>query len=206
MKTGDEALARMLDPASQVSAHYMIDEDGAVTQLVDESKRAWHAGKSFWQGVTDINSASIGIELVNPGHEFGYRDFPKKQITALVELLGGITKRHSGIGRTGILAHSDIAPNRKQDPGELFPWAELAEQGFGIWPYITALDEASASDGEVWEMLQNIGYTCDDDTALSSALMTFQRHYYPDHLTGLPDRYTIAKIRAVLAEYMRNRS
>ena len=131
MKDAASALERLCDPAAQVSAHYMIDEDGSVIQLVDEAKRAWHAGKSFWRGITDMNSASIGIELVNPGHEFGYRPFPAAQITALKKLLHEIIARHGMNRKSCLLGHSDIAPTRKQDPGELFPWEELAKDGLG---------------------------------------------------------------------------
>lgn len=121
MKTGQEALERLCDPEAQVSAHYVIEENGDIYQLVDDDKRAWHAGASEWQGETDINSASIGIELVNPGHEWGYRDFPDVQIEALIELSKDLVERY-GIPVERILGHSDVAPGRKQDPGELFPW------------------------------------------------------------------------------------
>ena len=126
MKTAQDALERLCDPAAEVSAHYVIDEDGTLYQLVEEDKRAWHAGVSEWEGETDINSASIGIELVNPGHEFGYREFPPEQMEALSELCKDIMARHD-IGT--VLGHSDVAPERKQDPGELFDWGWLAEQG-----------------------------------------------------------------------------
>ena len=116
------ALDRLTSPKRKVSAHYCVDEDGTIYRLVDESKRAWHAGKSRWRGVTDVNSASVGIEIVNPGHEFGYRAFPDEQIAALIPLVADIKERH-GIGRGNVVGHSDVAPARKEDPGELFPWA-----------------------------------------------------------------------------------
>jgi N-acetylmuramoyl-L-alanine amidase len=129
MKSGEAALTRMCDPQTKVSAHYMVEEDGRVFQLVDEAKRAWHAGVSFWDGRDNINKYSIGIELVNPGHEWGYRPFPEAQIAALLELLEGISKRHP-IKVEYVLGHSDVAPSRKQDPGELFPWDRLVDAGF----------------------------------------------------------------------------
>lgn len=135
MKTAEDALNRMCDPESEVSAHYMIDEDGTVYVLVEEDKRAWHAGVSYWEGRNDINSHSIGIELVNPGHEWGYREFPNIQIQALIELCHDIFKRHP-IKPEYVLGHEDVAPTRKQDPGELFPWRELAlEHNIGVWPH-----------------------------------------------------------------------
>ncbi|MDQ2861504.1 MAG: N-acetylmuramoyl-L-alanine amidase, partial [Pseudomonadota bacterium] len=121
MKTGEAALARLTDPASRVSAHYLIEEDGRLYALVDEARRAWHAGVAAWGGTTDINGASIGIELVNPGHEFGYRPYPGQQIGMLIDLLADIRSRWT-VPDSRILAHSDVAPARKQDPGELFPW------------------------------------------------------------------------------------
>ncbi len=126
MQSAEAALKKLCDPAAEVSAHYVIDEDGTTYQLVDENKRAWHAGVSEWNGETDINSASIGIELVNPGHEFGYREFPPAQMESLATLCKDIMSRHD-IG--SILGHSDIAPGRKQDPGELFDWVWLAKAG-----------------------------------------------------------------------------
>ncbi|WP_339741735.1 N-acetylmuramoyl-L-alanine amidase [uncultured Maricaulis sp.] len=128
MENGAVALERMCDPAAEVSAHYMVEEDGRVFQLVDEDKRAWHAGVSAWRGETDINSASIGIEIVNGGHDYGLPDFPAIQIEAVIHLVADIMARH-GIGPEGVVGHSDIAPGRKQDPGEKFPWHRLAAAG-----------------------------------------------------------------------------
>ena len=132
MKSGEEALARLTDPAAKVSSHYLVHEDGRIDQLVPEARRAWHAGLSSWKGVADINSCSIGIEIVNPGHEFGYRDFPDAQIEAVISLCRDIIARHR-IPNARVLAHSDVAPARKQDPGEKFPWARLAASGVGLW-------------------------------------------------------------------------
>lgn len=132
MKTAQEALERLCSPESKVSAHYVVDEDGSIYQLVLEDKRAWHAGVSNWQGETDINSHSIGIELVNPGHEFGYRPFPDAQIEALIALCHDIRERHE---IEWVLGHEDVAPDRKQDPGELFPWSRLEQAGIGKLPH-----------------------------------------------------------------------
>ena len=132
MQSGQAAIDRLRDPEARVSAHYVVEEDGRLFRLVDEERRAWHAGKSFWKGETDINACSIGVEIVNPGHEFGYRAFPDAQIETVIRLLDDIRGRWS-IENTRILGHSDVAPARKEDPGELFPWKRLAEQGHGLW-------------------------------------------------------------------------
>ena len=179
MQTAQEALARLSDPAARVSAHYFIDLDGTVSQLVHEDKRAWHAGAAFWAGTRNINARSIGIELVNPGHEWGYTDFPEAQIDAVLALGLEIVGRH-GITRTNVLAHSDVAPTRKEDPGERFPWAQLAAHGLG-W-FDTA--PASAAPGaNLHNELVQIGY---DMTSADDAVIAFQRHYCP-HLIGTVD-------------------
>jgi N-acetylmuramoyl-L-alanine amidase len=201
MKTGDEALARLCDPAAKVSAHYVIEEDGHVFLLVEEDKRAWHAGKSFWRGTADLNSASIGIELVNPGHQFGYRPFPAAQIKALKQILRGIVKRRNLEPATALLGHADVAPSRKEDPGELFPWRELAEEGLGSWPAPKAEDYGFAEDAEVQNLLRAIGYDCPAsgtyDQTTRAALLAFQRHYHPENLTGTPEKETVARLRAL---------
>ncbi len=125
------ALDRLTSPEAKVSCHYCVDEDGTVYRLVDEERRAWHAGKSYWRGVRDVNSASVGIEIVNPGHEFGYRPFSDEQIAALIPLVASIKDRH-GIGRGNVVGHSDLAPARKEDPGELFPWEALAKRRLAL--------------------------------------------------------------------------
>jgi N-acetylmuramoyl-L-alanine amidase len=132
METGEAALARLRDPEAKVSAHYLVEEDGRIFQLVPEERRAWHAGAGGWRGEDDCNAASIGIEIVNPGHEFGYRLFPEAQIAAVIALIGDIRDRWT-IPDNRIIAHSDLAPARKTDPGELFPWKRLAEAGHGLW-------------------------------------------------------------------------
>ena len=177
MKTAEAALARLCDPAAQVSAHYMIDEDGTVLRLVDESRRAWHAGIAHWRGHSDVNRRSIGIELVNPGHEHGYRPFPEVQMAALIDLATGIIARHP-IAARNVVGHSDIAPDRKTDPGELFDWPRLAQRGIGLWPA-----ERDADISAIPEMLAQFGY----DPANDAALSAFQRHFRPSRIDGQPD-------------------
>jgi N-acetylmuramoyl-L-alanine amidase len=201
MPTGAAALARLCDPAAKVSAHYLIEEDGSVFRLVEEDRRAWHAGKGFWRGTTDLNSASIGIELVNPGHQFGYRTFSSTQIEALKNLMREIIKRHGMNPATALLAHADIAPARKEDPGELFPWKELAGEGLGLWPQPESGDYDFADDAEVQNLLIAIGYDCPStgnyDPPTRAALLAFQRHYHPENLTGTPEKETVARLRAL---------
>ena len=203
MKNAVEALARLCDAQAEVSAHYVIEEQGKMTQLVPEAQRAWHAGKSKWGIVTDLNSASIGIELVNPGHMHGYRAFPAAQIAALKSLLRDIIQRHN-LPKNAVLAHADIAPGRKEDPGEWFPWRELAAENIGLWPEVRAEDRAPASDGEVQAMLVRLGYDCpqtgDYDRATRAALLAFQRHYHQENLTGTPELETVARLRAVVRQ------
>ena len=174
MQTAAAALDRLCDPAAKVSAHYTVDEDGAVYAHVPELCRAWHAGVSFWAGVTDVNARSIGIELVNPGHEFGYREFPDAQIAALITLCQGILSRHP-IPVARVLGHSDVAPARKEDPGELFPWARLAKEGIGLWP-----DGLESGLGP--QALTRYGY--DPDAPQDGVITAFQRHFRPARLDG----------------------
>lgn len=195
MKSTEKALTRLCDPAAKVSAHYLIDEAGQIFQLVDEKHRAWHAGESYWQGMTDINSASIGIELSNPGHEFGYRPFPPEQIQALKKLMHDIMRRHN-LPQGATLAHSDIAPERKEDPGELFPWRELAAEGFGLWPVPEEADYEPAKENEAFELLRTIGYKCSRGNE-RKALLAFQRRYCPENFTGKPDKETAARLKAL---------
>lgn len=177
------AIARLVDPEAKVSAHYLIAEDGQIVRMVDESKRAWHAGKSHWRGIDDINSASIGIELVNPGHEFGYRPFPEAQIDALIPLVAGIVERH-GITRGNIVGHSDIAPVRKQDPGELFPWGRLARLRLALPRPTRNLMDPHWSDAGFLLALQRFGYEIADTLA---ATVAFQRRFRPELLDGTID-------------------
>ena len=184
MRTAVAALARLCDPQARVSAHYTVDEDGTVYAHVDEKMRAFHAGVSYWAGTTDINARSIGIEVVNPGHEFGYREFPGGQIAAVIELARDIIARY-GISAARVLGHSDVAPARKQDPGELFPWRRLAEAGVGLWPFRT--DEALIGSFE--EGLRRFGYGIapDGPASLGQAAIAFQRHFRPECIDGVAD-------------------
>lgn len=183
MQSAAGAIARLRDPAAEVSAHYIVEENGRTTQLVDERERAWHAGQSFWAGEDDINSTSIGIEIVNPGHEFGYVPFPKKQIKAVIKLCRGILTRNPGIPAFNVLAHSDIAPARKMDPGELFPWRELATEGVGIYPPTQMnIDPLPFNIIQVVDRLGAYGY---DTSQMPDVIITaFQRHFRPENITG----------------------
>ena len=193
------------DATGRVSAHYMIDEQGGVTQFVDEAKRAWHAGVSCWDGNNDINSASIGIELVNPGHERGYRAFPASQMMALVWLAQDIIDRHK-ISAHHVLGHSDIAPERKKDPGELFDWRMLASKGIGLWPkpseeHYERATRRLKDEGFIREKLGAYGY--DGAKPLDVLISAFQRHYVPERFrtpveTGRVDRETLARLLALL--------
>ena len=174
MKTAEEALERLTNNASQVSSHYTIDEDGTLYSHVDENMRAWHAGKSYWRGEQDINSVSIGIEIVNPGHEHGYQTFPDIQIQQVKNLCLEIMGRHE---IEVVLAHSDVAPDRKEDPGELFPWKELAEQGVGVWPSVSEEDMVKGLGIEPIRALHDLGYAAEDP---KKVLIAFQRHFVPE--------------------------
>jgi N-acetylmuramoyl-L-alanine amidase len=199
MPTAAAALARLCDPEAAVSAHYLIDEDGTVVRLVDEARRAWHAGVSCWQGETDVNDRSIGIELVNPGHEWGYRPFPEPQMRALVALCGGILARHP-IPPRRVLGHSDVAPERKDDPGELFDWRRLAAAGIGAWPAAAAL-AGVPSVAEMQARLARIGYCVpthgEADARTVAAVRAFQRHYRPWRCDGALDAETAALAAAL---------
>jgi N-acetylmuramoyl-L-alanine amidase len=198
MRTAKEALDRLCDPAAMVSAHYLIDEDGTITRLVAEEQRAWHAGIASWRGRSDINGASIGIELVNPGHEFGYRRFPEPQMAALETLARDIFRRHP-IPPRGVIGHSDVAPLRKQDPGELFDWPRLARAGIGFWPDFAAGGPATMPGlREIQSSLAAIGYVCPQsgaqDAATTAALLAFQRHFRPERCDGVLDTDTACRI------------
>ena len=212
MRSEEGARDWLCDPRSQVSSHYVVFEDGRVFQLVDESRRAWHAGRSFWRGVTDINSRSIGIEIANPGHEFGYRPFPERQIEAVIGLCRSIFARHF-IPPHQVVAHSDIAPDRKEDPGELFPWEWCAAFAIGLWVPPAPLDHGQAvtfgDEGqkvmEFQQLLGTIGY----DTPLSgqfdqrteTVLRAFQRHWRPALVDGRADLSTLDTMARVAAAF-----
>lgn len=180
MPTAEEALARLCDPEAKVSAHYFIDEAGTVTRLVPEDKRAWHAGRSYWRGVTDINSASIGIELANPGHEWGYRPFPEAQMEALLPLLADIIDRHR-IPRANVVGHSDIAPARKDDPGELFDWERLARLRLALPIPKPKIWLVYDNPGAFYLALERFGYDIADGRA---AVRAFQRRWRPSLIDG----------------------
>jgi len=192
MKTADEALARLCDPAAKVSAHYTIDRDGTVYAHVAEARRAWHAGVSYWAGERNVNARSIGIELVNPGHEFGYVPFTDDQIGALTELARGILSRHP-IPHARVLGHSDVAPARKMDPGELFPWERLARDGIGLWPKLSSPVYGGGSavltateGGDSATNLARFGYGVkpDVDVPITDVIAAFQRHFRPSKIDG----------------------
>jgi N-acetylmuramoyl-L-alanine amidase len=196
MTSAAAALDRLCDPAAKVSAHYLIDEDGATYRLVAEDMRAWHAGVSRWRGETDVNGRSIGIELVNPGHEFGYRPFPEPQMVALERLAGDVVARHR-IPPRHVLGHSDVAPGRKTDPGELFDWPRLARAGIGLWPGDT--DQAAPDDAEVGDLLARFGYGLGQGaTGRTEALAAFQRHFRPSRIDGIADRETVSRLAALV--------
>jgi N-acetylmuramoyl-L-alanine amidase len=193
MRSGGEALDRLCDPAARVSSHYVVEEDGAIWRLVPEARRAWHAGVSHWRGQTGLNDRSIGIEIVNPGHEWGYRAFPALQMAALCDLCLEVLAGNP-IPQRNVVAHSDIAPDRKQDPGELFDWEGLAANGVGVWP--TAV-MAAREEGQPLGLLAAIGYRA--DLSLDVLLTAFQRHWRPAKVDGVADPETLARLRSVAA-------
>jgi N-acetylmuramoyl-L-alanine amidase len=208
MPTGEAALARLRDPAAKVSAHFLVEEDGRVFALVPEERRAWHAGRSFWRGETDINARSIGVEIVNPGHEFGYRAFPDAQIAAVIELLADVRSRWS-IEDGRLLGHSDVAPARKEDPGELFPWRRLAEAGHGLWVEPDAAPGAPLAEGDegpgVFALqagLTRLGYDSPPsgryEATTTTIVRAFQRHWRQERIDGIADGETRARLIALL--------
>jgi N-acetylmuramoyl-L-alanine amidase len=177
MRTGAEALARLRDPAAKVSAHYLVEEDGEVFALVPEDRRAWHAGVAEWAGRRDVNAMSVGVEIVNPGHEWGYRDFPDAQVSAVIGLVREVKARH-GIEAARVVGHADVAPDRKEDPGERFPWGRLAAEGLCLPPWDGAaprvvLDEAGAA-----RSLASLGYGV-EAFGLAPCVTAFQRRFAP---------------------------
>ncbi len=211
MATGEAALTRLCSSDSKVSSHYVVFEDGRIVQCVPEQARAWHAGVSSWAGETDINSCSIGIEIVNPGHEFGYSDFPMRQIAAVIALCRSILTRRGPIASDRILAHSDVAPARKQDPGEKFPWDLLSESGIGHWvrPAPLNLDGPTLMPGDSGEpvrrlqrVLRGYGYGIEETSSYGEAMRlvvtAFQRHFRPARVDGIADPSTLLTLRALL--------
>ncbi|UYY58731.1 N-acetylmuramoyl-L-alanine amidase [Sphingomonas sp. S2-65] len=180
MESGEAAIARLRDPEAKVSAHYLVDEDGTILRMVAEDKRAWHAGRSHWRGITDVNSASIGIEIVNPGHDFGYRPFTDAQMSVLIPLVADIKERH-GITRGNVVGHSDVAPARKQDPGELFNWHALARLRLALPRPTKNLVDPGWPDAGFMLALERFGYDVSDREA---AVIAFQRRFRPEMIDG----------------------
>ena len=219
MPTGQAALTRLRDASSKVSAHYVIEEDGRIFHLVQEQRRAWHAGVACWRGHRDINGRSIGIELVNPGHEFGYREFPRAQMAALESLARAIVARHR-IPPRNVVGHSDVAPERKDDPGELFDWERLAGAGIGAWPklgggwffrrrrVVETFDfgpnDRHKKIADVQQMLATWGYDVPTkgvlDTHTTRVLVAFQRHFRPENIDGRLDGDTASRLAALVGQ------
>lgn len=194
MRTGRAALERLCDPAAKVSAHYLIEEDGRLFRLVPEHRRAWHAGVASWAGVTNVNGCSLGIELVNPGHEFGYRAFPERQMAALSELLH-VLKAKYRISPARVLGHSDVAPLRKTDPGELFDWSRLAAEGLA--QAIPEPRQVTPEPEVARDQLAELGYGFLEDD-FSAVIAAFQRRFRPTAVTGALDRETAGLLAALV--------
>jgi N-acetylmuramoyl-L-alanine amidase len=217
MRSGAEAEAWLCDPASEVSSHYLVHEDGHVVQMVREADRAWHAGKSSWQGETDVNSRSIGIEIVNRGHQLGYEDFPDRQVDAVTALCRGISRRHS-VPAERTLAHSDVAPGRKIDPGEKFPWRRLAAAGIGhfVEPSPVRAGNALAPGAygrpveELQSMLEIYGYGIEIsgryDALTKIVVEAFQRHFRPERVDGIADGSTAGTLCRLLGALPRRKN
>jgi N-acetylmuramoyl-L-alanine amidase len=209
MRTGADALERLRDPnAPRVSSHYMVEEDGRIFRLVPEERRAWHAGASYWKGERNINGVSIGIEIVNPGHEFGYRPFPDAQIAAVIALVADIRSRWQ-IPDDRIVGHADVAPGRKDDPGELFPWKRIAQAGHGLWveaPAAPGLPLAEGEESTAVFALQagftRLGYDLPPsgkfDAATKAVVVAFQQHWRQAKVDGVADGETRAQLIALL--------
>lgn len=197
MPDGPSAIALLREPGSRVSCHYLVDEDGTVLRMVAEEQRAWHAGRSYWRGMHELNGASIGIEIVNPGHEHGYRPFPRPQMEALLPLLADIVRRHQ-VPKANVVGHSDIAPARKQDPGELFDWGLLARHGLAVARPTRDLVDPHWTDGGFFLALERYGYDVRDPRA---ALIAFQRRFRPELLEDEVD----GECRAILLQLLLDR-
>ncbi len=194
MTSAEGAIDWLANPASRVSSHYVVADDGQIVRMVPEEQRAWHAGASHWRGVRDINSASIGIEITNPGHEHGYVPFPDAQIASVIGLVHGIKDRY-GITRGNVVGHSDIAPRRKQDPGELFPWEEFARRRLALPRPTRRLTDPLWTDGGFLLALERFGYDVTDGFA---ATVAFQRRFRPNLIDGTIDGETRAILLALL--------
>jgi N-acetylmuramoyl-L-alanine amidase len=201
MQTGQAAIDRLCDAQARVSCHYVVEEDGTVWQLVPEERRAWHGGISSWRGHQALNGRSIGIEIVNPGHEWGYRPFPAAQMAAVCDLCLGILSRHA-IPLRNVVAHSDIAPDRKEDPGELFDWRWLAARGVGLWPDFSAfVVESMVDEDRLRADLAAFGYPVpgreQGEAAFATLLRAFQRHWRPERVDGVADHDTALRAFAL---------
>mgnify|MGYP001342765759 FL=1 len=192
MQTLEAAIARLTDPEAKVSAHYLVTESGDLVCMVDEGERAWHAGVSSWRGATNINSRSIGVEIENPGHENGYRHFSDIQMDTVIRLCSDIISRHS-IPARNVVGHSDVAPARKTDPGELFDWPRLAGDGIGIWPDNMSVI-VPGQDFDAVSELARVGYNVSD---IGAALTAFQRHFCPSNITSVADKRTCQQLACV---------
>jgi N-acetylmuramoyl-L-alanine amidase len=209
MPDAEGAIARLCSDGTDVSAHYIVLEDGRIVQTVPESKRAWHAGSSFWAGEDDINSCSIGIEIINRGHDWGYPDYPSRQIAAVTALCRGILLRHE-MPSHRVLGHSDVAPSRKKDPGEKFPWHLLASSGVGHWvhpaPIVSGEGLRGGASGDEVKALQmalaRYGYGIEAsglyDAATAETVTAFQRHFRPERVNGVADLSTLQTLEALL--------
>jgi N-acetylmuramoyl-L-alanine amidase len=212
LPSAEAALARLCDPSTEVSAHYLIDEAGAIHRLVPEARRAWHAGKSRWRGVEGVNAVSLGIELANPGHSHGYRPFPAAQMSALAALARDLIARHP-IPPRNVVGHSDVAPERKLDPGELFDWRRLARAGIGLWPEgagaPSAADFLLLREGDQGPRVHALraalgrygyGLGADDrfDAHAAAVARAFQRHFRADRIDGAWDFECDQRLRALL--------
>jgi N-acetylmuramoyl-L-alanine amidase len=201
MADAQSAIARLRDPEARVSCHYLIAEDGQVLRMVPEEMRAWHAGLSYWRGVHGVNACSVGIEIVNPGHEYGYRPFTEQQMASLLPLLAGIVERHR-IEPANMVGHSDVAPARKQDPGELFDWAQLARRRLAVARPARGLVDPHWTDAGFLLALERYGYDVRDALA---AAVAFQRRFRPELLDGTIDGECRAILLALLLERERGR-
>jgi N-acetylmuramoyl-L-alanine amidase len=211
MADPEAALELLRARGSDVSTHYFVFEDGRIIQMVPESRRAWHAGVSSWAGDTDINSCSIGIEIANPGHDHGYPDFPKRQIAAVTALCRSIQTRNT-ITPVRVVAHSDVAPARKQDPGEKFPWRTLYDSGVGHWvkpapimnfgPTLLPGDRGNAVVA-LQKSLADYGYgleiSGEYDTVTQEVVTAFQRHFRPERIDGIADPSTRSTLQELIA-------
>ncbi|MGM4919104.1 N-acetylmuramoyl-L-alanine amidase [Tardiphaga sp. 813_E8_N1_3] len=210
MPDPEGAITRLCTAGTDVSAHYIVLEDGRIVQTVPEAKRAWHAGVGFWAGEEDINSCSIGIEIINRGHDWGYPDFPSRQIAAVTALCRGIMLRHD-LQPHRVLGHSDVSPSRKKDPGEKFPWHSLANSGVGHWvmpaPIVRGETMKLGTAGDdvlaLQHALARYGYGIETDGQYNAPTMevvtAFQRHFRPERVDGLVDHSTLTTLQALLA-------